>query len=231
MNIGKKREKIVFLFPALNEEEGILQTIQGIPVKELQALGYTSEIVVIDGISKDKTVEIARRAGATVLIAPRKGYGFQYKYGLSKIQGDYVITGDADGTYPFNDARRLITTLKDNKLDFVTTNRFADLRHNSMSFSHHLGNIILTITGNILFGLRLKDNQSGMWCFDLAKIKALGVSNDDMAFSEEIKIRAFKRLRATEVPISYHQRIGESKLNYKHAFKNFFFLFKLRTLL
>ena len=222
------RKKVVFLFPALNEEEGISHTIEGIPLAELKKEGYECEVVVIDGQSKDRTVELARKAGATVIIAPRKGYGFQYIYGLARIKGDFVITGDADGTYPFKEARPMLRTLIDGNYDFLTTNRFAKLHTGSMSFMHGVGNRILTLTGNILFGLRLKDNQSGMWCFRLDKIRDLGVANEDMAFSEEIKIRAFKRLRSLEVPISYSPRIGTSKLNYGHAFRNFFFLFKLR---
>ena len=43
----------------------------------------------------------------------------------------------------------------------------------------------------ILFGINLKDSQSGMWCFKLEKIKELNLQDDDMAFSEEIKIKAF----------------------------------------
>lgn len=225
----RKREKIIFLFPALNEEEGITATVKGIPVKELNKMGYDCEVVVIDGRSTDKTVELGKKAGAKMIIAPRKGYGFQYKYGLSLIEGDYVITGDADGTYPFEDAPRLMHILKEGNFDFITTNRFADLKEGSMSFMHYIGNVILTVTGNILFGLRLKDNQSGMWCFKLDKVRTLGYENDDMAFSEELKIRAFKRIRSVEVPISYHPRVGLSKLNYGHAFKNMWFLFKLRV--
>lgn len=229
--LPRKQKKIVFLFPALNEEQGISKTIKEIPLSQLRKEGYICEVAVIDGRSTDRTVELAQEAGARVILSPKRGYGFQYLYGLSNIEGDYVITGDADGTYPFNEALRLVRMLEEENLDFITTNRFADLREGSMSFTHYIGNLILTITGNVLFGLRIKDNQSGMWCFKLAEIRKLGTANQDMAFSEEIKIRAFKKLRSKEVPISYHPRIGISKLNYSHAFKNFFFLFKLRLAL
>lgn len=222
------RKKVIFLFPALNEEEGISHTIADIPFAELKKEGYDCEAVVIDGRSKDRTVELARKAGATVIVAPHKGYGFQYLYGLSRIEGDFVITGDADGTYPFKEAKRLLSVLVEGNYDFLTTNRFAKLHEGSMSFTHSVGNRILTLAGNLLFGLRLKDNQSGMWCFRLDKIRTLGLINEDMAFSEEIKIKAFRKLRAKELPISYHPRMGASKLNYGHAFKNFFFLFRLR---
>lgn len=222
------KERIIFLFPALNEEQGITKTIKEIPLKKLEDQGYSCDVVVVDGGSTDRTVEFARKAGANVIESPKKGYGFQYKYGFNKIKGDYIITGDADGTYPFSMAPEFMKILKEKDLDFITTNRFADLKKESMSFSHFIGNKILTYVGNILFGLNLKDNQSGMWCFKFKKIKDLNLQNNDMAFSEELKIRAFKKLKSLEIPISYHQRIGQSKLNYGHAVKNFLFLFKLR---
>jgi len=225
---NNKKEKVIFLFPALNEEEGIGKTIREIPIKELEKLGYCCEIVAIDGQSTDRTVEIAKKEGATVLISPKRGYGYQYKHGLSKIKGDYVITGDADGTYPFNHAALLLEALKKENFDFITTNRFNHLEKGSMSFSHLLGNKILTLIANSLFGLKLKDSQCGMWCFKLDKIKELNLEDDDMAFSEEIKIKSFKKLKCKEVDINYKKREGTSKLNYGHAFKNMMFLFRQR---
>lgn len=224
----KNKKKIVFLFPTLNEEEGIASTIESIPVTILKMRGYSCEIVVVDGKSEDHTVEIAKKCGAKVIISPRRGYGFQYKFGLSKIIGNYVITGDADGTYPFVISPDLIKSLIEDNLDFITTNRFFSLNKGSMSLSHYFGNKLLTFLTNFLFKLHLKDSQSGMWCFNLGKIKELDLEEDDMAFSEELKIKAFRRLKCKEIGISYKKRCGKSKLNYKHAFKNLFFLFKLR---
>jgi glycosyltransferase involved in cell wall biosynthesis len=224
----KNKQKVIFLLPALNEEKAIGQTIDKIPIKTIKNEGYDSEIVIVDGGSTDKTREIAKGKGAIVIISPKRGYGFQLRYALKNLGGEILITGDADGTYPFEIAPKLIKLLEKENLDFITTNRFAGLGNNSMSFSHFLGNKILTILGNILFNLRLKDNQSGMWCFNLNKVKELNLENNDMAFSEEIKIRAFKKLKCKEINIHYAPRIGTSKLNYMHAIKNTLFLFKLR---
>lgn len=223
-----KKEHVILLFPSLNEEQGIRNTIKKAPLKDIRKMGYSCEVIVIDGGSTDKTRKIAKDAGATVILSPEKGYGFQYRYALQKIKGDIIVTGDADGTYPLDLIPKLLKIIKEKELDFITTNRFADLKEGSMPLSHFVGNKILTITGNLLFGLKLKDNQSGMWCFNLKKINKLGLKNNDMAFSEEIKIRAFKKLRCKEINIYYKSRIGKSKLNFMHSIKNMFFLFKLR---
>jgi len=226
--VANKTVKIAFLFPTLNEEEGIVSTIKSVPTTFLKKQGYSCKVFVVDGGSKDQTVTLAKKAGATVLNSPKKGYGFQYKYALSKIKADYIITGDADGTYPISISPYLINLVVKENLDFISTNRFHNLRKASMSIMHNFGNRFLTILTILLFGINLKDSQSGMWCFKLEKIKELNLQDDDMAFSEEIKIKAFQRLKCKEVGIVYSKRIGKSKLNYKHAFKNLIFLFKLR---
>lgn len=225
-NIHKK--KVIFLLPTLNEEKALERTIKEIPVNTIKEKGYECEIAIVDGNSTDKTILIAKKNNVHVIISPKRGYGFQYKYALSRLNGDIIITGDADGTYPLEMSHKLIELLENENLDFISTNRFFDLKKGSMSFMHYLGNKVLTLTGNILFNLRLEDNQSGMWCFNLNKVKNLRLINDDMAFSEEIKIKAFKKLKCKEIGIYYKPRIGKSKLNYLHAIKNTIFLFKLK---
>ena len=226
--MAHKTTTIAFLFPTLNEEQAIISTIKSIPSDYLKNQGYSVKTFVVDGGSKDKTIELAKKAGTTVIISPKKGYGFQYKFALSKLTSDIVVTGDADGTYPFSVAPDLIKLIEKEDLDFITTNRFYNLGKGSMSLIHNLGNRILSVLTVLLFRINLKDSQSGMWCFKLAKVKELDLKDDDMAFSEEIKIKAFQNLRCKEVGISYKRRIGKSKLNINHAFKNLYFLFKLR---
>ncbi len=220
-------KKIVFLLPAFNEEEGIANTIRKIPVEILNQRGYLCEIVIIDGRSTDKTVSIARTEGVRVILSPKRGYGFQYKYGISRVTGDYVITGDSDGTYPFDIAPHLIRLLEEEGLDFITTNRFYHLDKNSMSFFHYFGNKVLTYLTDFMFSIKLQDSQSGMWCFRLDKVKKIHLEDNDMAFSEELKIKSFRKLKCKEIGIVYKKRYGRSKLNYKHAFKNILFLFRL----
>lgn len=221
--IEENKKKIAFLIPALNEEKAIPETIKEINKIKID-MPY--EIYIVDGGSKDRTVELATKGGAKV-IKSKKGYGRQYKLGIKQIDCDYIITGDADCTYPFETGYNYLKKYIINEnYDFLNTNRFAKLNKNSMSLMHSIGNKILTLATNLLFNLKLRDSQSGMWIFKKEAYNKLYLTDNDMAFSEEIKIEAFKKLKAKEVPISYKQRVGESKLNYGHAIKNFLFLFK-----
>ena len=82
--------------PTLNEEDGIERTIAAIPRIELEKLGYEVQILVVDGGSKDKTVELAKKAGAEIIMEPRRGYGQAYWTGFAHAKGDIIATADAD---------------------------------------------------------------------------------------------------------------------------------------
>jgi hypothetical protein len=85
------------------------------------------------------------------------------------------------------------------------------------------------MTFRILFHVRVKDSQSGMWVFRRSILKDLDIRSDGMSMSEELKIEAFKNSRATEVPISYRPRVGDVKLSsWKDGLGNLKFLFKKR---
>lgn len=223
----EKRGKISVIIPALNEEEGIEKTLRSIPVEELKKEGYDVEIIVVDGGSQDRTREIAESLGAKVIVEQRRGYGRAYKTGFKHASGDIIITGDADGTYPFELIPKLVRILEENQLEFINTNRFAHMEKGSMSLLHKIGNKILTWTLRVLFKIRIEDSQSGMWVFKRDLLKRLNLTGDGMEFSEEIKIEAFTKGRAIEVDIPYKKRLGEKKLNsFKDGVRNLMFLFK-----
>ena len=226
--------KVSIVLPTLNEEKGIGKTIDAINKKEFKKRGWELEILVIDGNSTDKTVEIAKKKGARIIIEPRKGYGRAYKTGLKEARGDIIVTGDADGTYPFDKVHEYIDLMLKENLDFITTNRFSYLQEKAMSFKHFFGNAILSLTLRLLYGIKLKDSQSGMWIIRreaLDKIKPLEEFDDGMPFSEEIKIEMFrnKKIKAKEIPSCLYQREGEPKLqSWKDGWRNLKFLIKYR---
>lgn len=222
--------KISFVLPTLNEEFGVCKVIDEIISQNLKNKGYDSEIIIVDGESTDKTVSVARNKGSIVkVINSKRGYGRQYKVGFKAAEGDIIITGDSDGTYPFTDSEKLIELLLSKNLDFLNTNRFHSLGDKSMTFTHYLGNKMLTFLTNILFGVKILDSQSGMWVFKRKILNTLDLTGNDMDFSQEIKIEAFTKLKCMEVPIRYSERIGEAKLStVKHGLKNSICLFRKR---
>ncbi|KYK22026.1 glycosyl transferase family 2 [Thermoplasmatales archaeon SM1-50] len=224
--------KVSIVIPAINEERGIGKTIDAVNTDYFKNHNWDLEIILVDGNSIDKTREIASEKGARVLIEKRKGYGRAYKTGLAAATGDIIITGDADATYPFNMIHEYIQLLIDQHLDFLTTDRFAALKHGSMSLKHRFGNLTLAWTLRILFLVNIRDSQSGMWIFRrdaLSKIQPLDEFNNGMPFSEEIKIEMFKnkRIKAKEIPSTLFAREGQVKIeSFKDGIKNLRFLFK-----
>lgn len=198
------------VIPAWNEKEGIATTIKTIPKVALEEAGYTVQVLVIDGGSDDGTAELARNAGAEVIIELRRGYGRAYKTGFVQAKGDIIVTADADGTYPVQDIPKLVQLLEDEKLDFITTNRFALMEKGAMSSRNRIGNTILAAETRLLYNLKMKDPESGMWVFHSDILQGLRLDSDICCFSHEIKVEAcfFNKCRWKEVPISYKIRSG-----------------------
>lgn len=214
--------KITIVIPTLNEEQSIGAVIDAIPID--------AQVLVIDSSSTDRTAEIARSKGALVVNEPKLGYGRAYKTGFEHASGDIIVTLDGDQTYPADKIPELIETLDSENLDFITCDRLTTLNKEVMSLKHRLGNFILTWTANVLFGVKIKDSQSGMWVFRRAILENLNLISDGMAFSEELKIEAYKKgFRFKEVAIDYRVRAGEVKLSsWKDGIKNLLFLPKKR---
>lgn len=224
-SLGSK-PKVTVIIPTLNEEKSIGQTIDEIP-KDFANL----EIMIVDGLSTDRTVEIAKKKGAKVVLEKRKGYGRAYKTGFKAATGDIIVTLDGDTTYPAYDIPRIVKMLINKDLDFITCDRLSTLTKDAMNKKHRFGNWVLAKTTNILFWMSIKDSQSGMWVFWRRILKKLNVTSNAMALSEEIKIEAFKNkeIKAIEVPVEYRIRIGDIKLDtWGDGWGNWKFLFKKR---
>jgi glycosyltransferase involved in cell wall biosynthesis len=217
------------IIPTMNEEESIGQVLDSIR-DAMEGEGIEYQTMIVDTNSKDRTREIAEEKGAIVVDEPRRGYGRAYKTGFERAEGRYIATLDADCTYPAEEIPRLYRKVIGEGLDFLTTNRFGDMEAGAMRPLHIFGNKVLTWTANILFSLRIRDSQSGMWVFRKDALSKLELTDDGMPLSEEIKIEAFKKLRAVEVPIAYRCRVGEVKLSsFGDGRKNFLFLFRKRS--
>jgi glycosyltransferase involved in cell wall biosynthesis len=203
-------KSISIIIPAWNEKDGIEKTINAIPKSELEKMGYRVQILVVDGGSDDGTVELAKKAGAEVILELRRGYGRAYKTGFTYAKGDIIVTADADATYPMEDIPRLVRILEKEKLDFLTTNRLDLAERGAMSFRNRIGNRILAWETRLLFGLDMRDPESGMCLFRRHILGKLRLSSDNWTFSHELKIEAcyYNKCRWMEVSIKYKRRSG-----------------------
>ncbi|RLG13615.1 glycosyltransferase family 2 protein [Candidatus Pacearchaeota archaeon] len=228
------KRKVSIVIPALNEEESIGRVIDSIPVDVLRKMGFDVEVLVVDGASEDRTREIAVRKGAKVVVEPRRGYGRAYMIGFKHVDGDIIVTGDADGTYPFKIIPHVIKLMEKYNLDFVTTNRFARFEDGAWPPIHLVGNRLLTFLFMLLFGIFVRDSQSGMWFIRRSLLNGdsrfMGYG---MEFSAEIKIDMIRQARKwLEIPISYKRRkTGKTKVRwFRDGIYILAFLIKKRVL-
>jgi glycosyltransferase involved in cell wall biosynthesis len=201
------------VIPAYNEQDNIPCTLASIPVDELRAADVAVEVLVVDNGSTDATAQLASDHGARVLIQPVRGYGNAYKVGFANCLGEVIATGDADRTYPFEILPEALELFQAERLDFLSTNRLGALRREAMTRSHVWGNRALSTLTRLLFDLPFRDSQSGMWIFRRHVWTQSRVLSGGMAFSQELKIEAFRNgFRCGELPIDYRPRGGEKKL-------------------
>lgn len=215
--------RISLIIPCYNEEEGLPFVLEKVPE-------WVDELVIVDNNSTDTTAEVARRFGARVFKEERQGYGWAYFRGFEEATGQIWVTMDGDGTYPPEEIGRLVEELVEEERDFISACRFPLSNPENMDPVSKTGNWILTTASRILFGVGLKDSQSGMWVFKSAIYPQLKLTQKGMAFSEEIKLEVLRRgLNFKESHIPYHLRYGEKKIKkFRDGVLNLWFLLRFR---
>jgi glycosyltransferase involved in cell wall biosynthesis len=206
--------QISVLIPCLDEEEAVGDVVDQ-AWEGIERSGRSGEVIVVDNGSTDRSAEIAAAHGATVVSEPRRGYGRAYLTGLEHARGEYVVMGDADGTYPMDELGKFVDLLERGD-DLVIGSRFDGQIHaGAMPWSHRwIGNPILTGMLNRMFGVSVSDAHCGMRALRRSALPVLDLHSTGMEFASEMVFKAFRRkLSVGEIPIDYFPRTGESKLS------------------
>jgi len=196
-------DDVTVLIPTLNEEEAIGGVIQ-----ELKSHGYRN-ILVVDGYSKDRTVEIARENGAEVIYQVGHGKAAAIKTGLERIKTQFALVMDGDGTYDPKDIGRLLRAAVEGGYDEVIGYR---RDRENIPLIHRLGNRIISTLLSLLLGRRIKDPCSGMYLLRKDAVENLELTATGFDVEVEIASQVASLGTVAEVPISYRRRTGESKL-------------------
>jgi glycosyltransferase involved in cell wall biosynthesis len=201
------------VIPCLNESENIERCVSA-ALAALAKMGVRGEVVVADNGSEDDSAALAERAGAHVVVEPRRGYGSAYLAGFAASSGRYIVMADADLTYDFNDIPRFVAALEEGA-EMVIGDRMDNIQPGAMPWLHrYVGNPILTGLLNLFFRTGVKDAHCGMRAVRRDVLPRLDLRTTGMEFASEMVIRASKeKLTIAEFPIEYHPRGGESKLS------------------
>lgn len=208
MTAKKSTQNVAVLLPAYNEEEGLAHVIEGFK----KALP-NARIIVCDNNSKDKTSEVARKAGAELFFQPLPGKGNAMRRLFREIDAEIYIMCDADGTYDASAAPALVKKLEDEKLDMIVAARQSD--DSRYRPGHAVGNRLFTWAMGAAFGRHFNDIFSGYRFFSKHFVKSFPMMSDGFEIEAEMTIHSLEmRLPFAEVPIPFFDRVGgESKLS------------------
>jgi glycosyltransferase involved in cell wall biosynthesis len=204
---------IDILIPAFNEEQSI-----GLVVKDACTLPVRHVVVANNG-STDDTGAVAKSAGAEVVFEPRKGYGFACLAALQWISlrptlPDVVVFMDGDRSDDLSNFNDLVAPILEGQFDLVIGSRELGQRQKgSMTIPQRFGNKLATSMIRWIYGHRFTD-LGPFRAMRYTSLLALQMEDKTYGWTVEMQVKALRqKMRCTEVPVDYHQRIGKSKVS------------------
>jgi glycosyltransferase involved in cell wall biosynthesis len=206
------------VIPAYNEEDGIAAILERTLAvwPSLRACGIQElEIIVVDDGSQDRTCEIVARNPEVRLVKHEvnRGYGAALKTGFRNARGDLLAFLDADGTYPPECFPQLCQPILEKGADLVIGSRMTGTE-SEMPLVRRVGNTIFATLVSLLGNHRISDSASGMRVFRQEALAELYPLPDGLNFTPVMSTRALhEHIKMVEVPITYSERVGRSKLS------------------
>ena len=218
---------MVLVIPTLNEEEAIRALVE-------EASSLFPRIVVVDGHSSDRTREIARSLGATVILqeyGPGKGCGVRtaMKFFLSQV-AEILCVIDGDGTNIPGDLTPLIDAVKAEDADIAMGSRTRGKRDpRSMNWITIASNRVVSYLLSARYGGNFTDIQTGYWAFSRNAVEQLLPRLRSARFEIELEIFAKAQscgLVLKEFPVGFRKRLGRTKFSFGLRMRNLYFAFK-----
>ncbi|MFK7934788.1 MAG: glycosyltransferase family 2 protein [Saprospiraceae bacterium] len=203
------------IIPAYNEEASVPLVIRDIPTD------WVREVIVCNNASKDRTAEVARNAGATVVDQPKKGYGSACLKGMEYIknkavseQPDIVVFIDADYSDHPEELIQLVKPIIKDNMDMVIGSRaLGDLEPGSMTPQQIFGNWLATNLIKLFYNYTFTD-LGPFRAIKWQKLLEIEMSDPDFGWTVEMQVKAAKKgFKCKEIPVTYRQRIGVSKVS------------------
>ena len=205
-------DKIAVLIPCYNEEKTIAKV-----VKDAREALPDAVVYVYDNNSTDRTVELARDAGAVIRYENMQGKGNVMRRMFREIEAECYIMVDGDDTYPMEYAGQMVDLVLSHNADMVVGDRLSStyFTENKRPF-HNLGNSVVRGSINRLFGCDIKDIISGYRAFRYGFVKSFPVLSTGFEIETEMTIHAvYNNMQIENVVVDYRDRPegSESKLN------------------
>lgn len=205
-------DKIAVLIPCYNEEQTIAKVVQDVKAALPEAVVY-----VYDNNSTDRTVELAKAAGAEVRYEYKQGKGNVIRRMFREIDAECYLMIDGDDTYPLDCARELVDKVLRHNADMVVGDRLSStyFTENKRPF-HNFGNSLMRAGINSLFRSDIKDIMTGYRAFSYEFVKTFPVFSQGFEIETEMTIHAVNyNMQVENVVVEYRDRPegSVSKLN------------------
>lgn len=220
-------DQIAVLIPCYNEEKTI-----GKVVGDAKAALPEATIYVYDNNSKDRTVELAKEAGAVIRYEHMQGKGNVIRRMFREIDAKCYIIVDGDDTYPMEYAREMVDKVLTHNADMVVGDRLSStyFTENKRPF-HNMGNTVVRGSINHLFRCDIKDIMTGYRAFSYTFVKTFPVMSKGFEIETEMTIHAVSNnMQVENVVVEYRDRPegSESKLStYSDGMKVLFTIMRL----
>ncbi|MCG6538228.1 MAG: glycosyltransferase family 2 protein [Syntrophales bacterium LBB04] len=206
--------EITIVIPTLNEAETVADIIEG-------CRKYSSDIIVVDGHSRDGTAKIAEDLGARVLFDHQKRKGEALRTVIPHLTRAITVFIDADGSHCPDDIPSLIKPIAENKADHVSGSRLtggsSELHGGFDECFRLMGSSLITAFINHRFTVSLSESQNGFRAIKTEVLRSLDLREDITTIEQEMIIKTLKKgYRMGEVPTHEHRRkAGYSKISLK----------------
>lgn len=205
-------DKIAVLIPCYNEEKTIAKV-----VADAKAALPEAVIYVYDNNSTDRTVELAKAAGAVIRHEYMQGKGNVIRRMFREIEAQCYVMVDGDDTYPMEFAAQMVEKVLYHNADMVVGDRLSStyFEENKRPF-HNMGNSLVRASINHLFGSEIKDIMTGFRAFSYGFVKTFPVLSKGFEIETEMTIHAvYNHMQIDNVIVEYRDRPegSVSKLN------------------
>ncbi len=211
--MSEKKAIIDVVIPAFNEENSVDKVIEDIPKSLVR------EIIICNNASTDRTAQVARAKGATVVLQPERGYGNACLKGLEHIAQkailpDVVVFLDADySDYPEEMTGLVAPILQGEKDLMIGSRALGNLEPGSMTPQQIFGNWLATTL--IYFFYNYKFTDLGPFrAIRYSELLDINMQDKTYGWTVEMQVKAAKlKLRCGEIPVQYRKRVGHSKIS------------------
>lgn len=200
--------RVSIIIPTHNEADAIQRVLADIPSN------LVAEVIVVDSNSNDGTPEIAGRMGARIIHEPRRGYGRACITGMASANSpDIIVFLDGDYSDRPSELPILLAPIIDGRADITIGSRLHERRSaGALPWHQVFGNRLAAGLIGLLYGLKLTD--LGPFRAGRADVlRSLALEETTYGWPPEMVIKGWLAgFRVVEVPVSYHPRIGRSKI-------------------